>query len=90
LLGQEGIATLERAFLLAGAKELIASLWPADDTFTIALTKRMYQHLANGADEREALRQANSDLLQEFADQALPLYWAGFTLVGDGSTAIFK
>ena len=90
LLGQEGIASLERAFPLAGAKSVIASLWPADDTFTIALMKRMYQHLADGADKGAALRQAKLDLLKEFGDQALPVYWAGFTLVGDGSTPISK
>jgi len=90
LLGQEGIASLERAFLLAGAKSVIASLWPADDTFTIALMKRMYQHLANGADKGSAIRQAKLDLLKEFGNQALPIYWAGFTLVGDGSARILK
>jgi CHAT domain-containing protein len=90
LLGQEGIASLERAFLLAGAKSVIASLWPADDTFTIALMKRMYLHLAEGVDKGSALRQAKLDVLKEFGDQALPVYWAGFTLVGDGSTPIFK
>ena len=90
LLGQEGIASLERAFLLAGAKSVIATLWPADDTFTIALMKRMYQHLAEGDDKGAALRQSKLDLLKEFGNQALPIYWAGFTLVGDGSTAIFK
>lgn len=31
LLGEEGITSLERAFLLAGAKAVIASLWTADD-----------------------------------------------------------
>jgi CHAT domain-containing protein len=90
LLGQEGIASLERAFLLAGAKSVIASLWPADDTFTIGLMKRMYQHLAEGADKGTALRQAKLDLLKEFGDQALTVYWAGFTLVGDASTAVFN
>jgi CHAT domain-containing protein len=89
LLGQEGIAGLERAFLLAGAKSVIASLWPADDTFTIALMKRMYQHLAGGSDNGAALRQAKLDVLKEFGDQALPIYWAGFTLAGDGSKAVF-
>jgi CHAT domain-containing protein len=82
LLGQEGIASLERAFLLAGAKSVIASLWPADDTFTVALMKRMYQLLVGGVDKRVALRQAKLDLLTKFGDQALPIYWAGFTLVG--------
>jgi CHAT domain-containing protein len=90
LLGQEGIASLERAFLLAGAKSVIAGLWPADDTFTVAFMNRLYQHESNGADKGMALRQAKLDVLKEFGNQALPVYWAGFTLVGDGSAAIFK
>ncbi len=89
LLGEEGIASLERAFLLAGAKSVVASRWTADDTYTIALMRRFYQHLWNGMDKGAALRQAKLDLLDEFADQALPVYWAGFTLAGDGTTAIF-
>jgi CHAT domain-containing protein len=90
LLGEEGIASLERAFLLAGAKSVIASLWTADDIFTIALMKRLYRHLIDGTDKGTALQQAKLDLLKEFGDQALPIYWAGFKLVGDGSTAVFK
>jgi CHAT domain-containing protein len=89
LLGQEGIASLERAFLLAGAKAVIASLWTADDWYTIALMKRLYQHLIDGYDKGAALRQAKLDLLLRFGDQALPVYWAGFTLVGDGSKTVF-
>jgi tetratricopeptide (TPR) repeat protein len=61
LLGEEGIATLERAFLLAGAKSVIASLWTADDTYTIALMKRLYQHLIDGYDKGTALQQAKVD-----------------------------
>ncbi|PYS52952.1 MAG: hypothetical protein DMG13_14380 [Acidobacteria bacterium] len=56
LLGQGGFASLERAFLVAGARAVIARLWLADDTFTIALMKGMYQHLADGADEGATLR----------------------------------
>jgi CHAT domain-containing protein len=88
LLGEEGIASLERAFLLAGAKSVIASLWTADDTYTIALMKRFYQHLIDGYDEGAALQEAKLDLLREFAGQAAPIYWAGFTLVGDGATSL--
>jgi len=89
LLGPRGIASLERAFLLAGAKAVIASLWPVDDTYTVALMKRMYERLAAGAEKGVALRQAKLDLLDKFRAQVLPIYWAGFTLVGDGFTAIF-
>jgi CHAT domain-containing protein len=90
LLGEEGIASLERAFLLAGAKSVIASLWTADDTFTVALMKRFYQHLVEGSHKDSALREAKLDLIEEFGDQALPLYWAGFTLIGDGSSQVFN
>jgi CHAT domain-containing protein len=87
LLGQEGIASFERAFLLAGAQSVLASLWTADDIFTIALMKRFYQHLVvDHQDKATALRQAKLDLLEKFADSALPVYWAGFVLVGDGAT----
>jgi CHAT domain-containing protein len=90
LLGEEGIASLERAFLLAGAKSVIASLWTDDDTFTIALMKRFYGHLAEGDDKDASLRNAKLDLLRQFGEQALPVYWAVFTLVGDSSTPIFR
>jgi CHAT domain-containing protein len=86
LLGQAGIASLERTFLLAGGKSVLASLWTADDIFTTALMRRFYQHLADGQDKGAALRQAKLDLLQKFGDSALPIYWAGFVLVGDGAT----
>jgi CHAT domain-containing protein len=90
LLGEEGIASLERAFLLAGAKAVIASLWTTDDTYTIALMRQLYQHLVDGADKGASLRQAKLDLLKQFGAEALPVYWAGFTLVGDGSGATLK
>ena len=86
LLGQEGIASLERAFLLAGAQSVPASLWTDDDIFTTALMKRFYQHLVDGHDKATALLQAKLDLLEKFGDTALPVYWAGFVLVGEGAT----
>jgi CHAT domain-containing protein len=90
LLGQEGIASIETAFLSAGAKSVIASLWTADDVYTINLIKRFYRYIVSGQEKGAALQQAKVDLIKEFGDRALPVYWAGFTLNGDGSTAIFK
>jgi len=88
LQGEEGIANLVRAFLLAGAKSVVASLWTTSDVYTLNLMGRFYRHIAEGQDEGEALRQAKLDLMTEFGDQALPFFWAGFTLVGEGSNAI--
>jgi hypothetical protein len=40
LQGQEGISNLVEAFLVAGSKSVIASLWSANDTSARALMKR--------------------------------------------------
>jgi len=90
LLGQEGIASLERAFLLAGAKSVVASLWTADDIYTLNLMKRFYRYLVVGHEKGAALREAKLDLIKEYGARALPIYWAGFTLVGEGSSPAFN
>ncbi len=88
LQGQEGIANLVRAFLLAGSRTVVASLWSADDTFTAALVKQFYMNLKKGQDKGSALRQAKIELLKKYGDQALPYYWAGFVMVGEGGSRL--
>ena len=88
LQGQEGIASIVRAFILAGARTAVASLWAADDIFTTALMRRFYAQLGQGIDRASALRNAKIEMLERFGDQALPYHWAGFTMVGDGSRPI--
>lgn len=86
--GEEGVSSLVEAFLNAGAKSVVASLWPAEDTYTKSLMEAFYRHLAIGETKREALRQAKLDMLREFGNAVPPLYWAGFVLVGDGSAKV--
>lgn len=86
--GEEGISSLVESFLSAGAKSVVASLWPAEDTYTKSLMEAFYGHLANGETKRQALRQAKLDMLREFGAAVPPLYWAGFVLVGDGSETL--
>lgn len=83
LEGEEGIESIERAFLFAGAHSVLASLWTASDIYTTDLMESFYRNLAAGQDEAEALRNAKLSLLTEYRRQATPFYWAGFTLVGD-------
>jgi CHAT domain-containing protein len=83
--GEEGVSSLVEAFLNAGARSVVASLWPAEDTYTKGLMEAFYRHLAQGETKKEALRQAKMDMLREFGDAVPPLYWAGFVLVGDGN-----
>ena len=88
LQGQEGISNLVEAFLVAGSRSVVASLWSADDTFASALMEQFYRHLAQGEDTSSALRNAKLDLLAKYGDQVSPFYWAAFIAVGETSTPI--
>ncbi len=86
--GEEGTSSLVEAFLNAGARSVVASLWPAEDTYTKGLMEAFYRHLFQGATKKEALHQAKIEMLREFGQTVPPLYWAGFVLVGDGSGTV--
>jgi CHAT domain-containing protein len=88
LQGQEGISNLVEAFLVAGSKSVVASLWSADDTFASALMEQFYRRLAQGQDTSSALRNSKLDLLAKYGDQVSPFYWAAFIAVGETSTPI--
>jgi CHAT domain-containing protein len=81
-LGSEGIIGLPRAFLYAGARSVIASLWKVDDEATVPLMKTFYSRLQKGEDPARALRAAQLDLLKN-ARLSDPYYWAAFVLEGD-------
>jgi CHAT domain-containing protein/tetratricopeptide (TPR) repeat protein len=88
LQGQEGVSSLVEAFLVAGSKSVVASLWSADDTFASALMNRFYLRLGQGEDTGSALRDAKLDLLAKYGGQVSPFYWAAFVAVGETSTPI--
>jgi len=88
LQGEEGVTDLAEAFLVSGARSVVASLWSADDTFTHALMDRFYIHIVEGKDQASALRDAKLDLLAKYGKEVPPYYWAAFVLTGDGGSPI--
>ncbi|HSS49137.1 MAG TPA: CHAT domain-containing tetratricopeptide repeat protein [Thermoanaerobaculia bacterium] len=81
----EGVVGLTRAFLHAGARRVLVSLWPVEDRATADLMRRFYAGLfRDGLTPAAALRQAQDDLRRQPNRQA-PHYWAGFVLQGDWS-----
>jgi len=88
LQGEEGVTNLVEAFLVSGAKSVVASLWSADDTYTLELMERFDTHIAEGHDKASALREAKLDLLAKYGRQVPPYYWGAFVLVGDGGSPI--
>lgn len=88
----EGILGLAHAFLVAGARSVIASLWRVDDQSTYMLFNHFYSLINIGVSKSEALRKAKyhvrsytrsddlGNITHPFAD---PFYWAPFILIGD-------
>ena len=82
--GQEGVANLSRAFLLAGSRSVVSTLWAIDDAFSATLMRSFYSSLAQGMPKAAALVAAQRYIVQRFPDTAVPWYWAGYMLEGDG------
>jgi len=75
---------LGRAFLAAGAKSLVMSLWPVEDTTTNVFMQHFYLGLLNCKTRAEALRDAQCHLLHhQSPTYAHPYFWAAFRLVGE-------
>ena len=54
----EGVVGIARAFLGAGARSVLVSLWDVDDAATLEFMKSFYQHLSKGRSASDALNQA--------------------------------
>jgi CHAT domain-containing protein len=78
----EGVFGLRRAFVLAGAKTLVMSLWKVPDEPTRELMEDFYRRLLAGEGRAEALRQAQLAMKAKYPE---PFYWGAFICQGDPS-----
>ncbi|MGH9327273.1 MAG: CHAT domain-containing protein, partial [Terriglobia bacterium] len=88
--GEEGVDSLTGAFLLAGARNVLASLWSVNDRYTATLMDKFYRRLADGMDESAALNRGKLDILRQYGARTPPYYWAGFVLIGEGNGRITR
>ena len=84
----EGVVGIARAFLGAGARAVLVSLWAIDDDATLEFMKSFYSHLVKGISASESLNKAmkhtrESDQFNEVK------HWAPFVLIGDDVTLNF-
>lgn len=83
----EGLVGVRRAFRLAGAKTVIASLWPVEDASTSVLMQKVYENLfVHDMGRHEALRVAQLFMLRsnrEKYNEARPDTWGAFVLTGE-------
>ncbi len=80
----EGVMSLSRGFMYAGAPSIVLSLWQVSDEHTSNLMDYFYKALSEGLAKGEALQKAKKQYLQKVdAFTSHPYYWASFILHGD-------
>jgi CHAT domain-containing protein len=82
LYAGEGLVGLSRAFLVSGARQVIASEWPVAAS-AAELSGVLYRQLSAGQSPAAALRSAQLALLKAPAT-AHPIHWAGFVAFDGG------
>jgi tetratricopeptide (TPR) repeat protein len=81
LLRGEGLLSLARSFLEAGARAVVGNLWPVRDDEALALVGSFYRRLGEGQSVSGALAGARRERMRAGAPAAA---WAGLVVVGDG------
>jgi len=81
-----GMPSLARAFLIAGARGVVGTMWEIDDDVAGPLFLRFHESLRAGASPAEALREAQLAMLHS-ADPRLnaPATWAPVALLSSAS-----
>ena len=81
-IGTEGTLALSRGFLAAGARRVVATLWPVSDASTAQLVGSLFDpHLPTDLPVSKRLTEAKRALRAE-TSHAHPFYWAAFVLSG--------
>lgn len=83
----EGIMSFERAFIFAGSKSIISTLWQIDDKANFEMLKKFINNLDKNQKKSYALYNAKLDFLNsaKTSEDANPLYWASYKLTGSDS-----
>ncbi|MBL7931322.1 MAG: CHAT domain-containing protein, partial [Bacteroidia bacterium] len=77
-IGTEGVAGLQRSLTIAGAKNILMSLWPVDDLATQYLMTEFYKRYAVSRNVEDSFRSAQAMVKLKYPH---PMYWAAFTLL---------
>lgn len=75
----DGVLGLSRSLIVAGAPNIVVSLWSVPDDSTSNLMVEFYRQWEQIPDKAQAMRQA---MLTTMAQHPHPIDWAGFTIMG--------
>jgi tetratricopeptide (TPR) repeat protein len=75
--GSEGVYGLQRSFKIAGADNILMSLWQIPDYQTYELMQLFYTNCLNGLNIEDGFRAAQQIMRKKYD----PFYWAAFVLI---------
>lgn len=81
----EGMLSIGRAFLQAGASAVVMSLWEASDARLARLMRDFYRRLGQGGDVAMALRSAKLAILAKGGPGSRPSSWGPLVALGEAA-----
>ncbi len=85
----EGVLGLARAFLVAGSRSVLCTLWRVDDDASASFMQQVYHHLDHGHSRSEALRLAQLAFLRN-DETSSPRFWAPYVVLGEASLPVLE
>jgi len=79
-LAGEGVIGLGRAFLNAGARAVLMSLWDISDEKTAVFMKMFYEAYMTGKTAAESLRITQMETIKKHNEGWRPWHWAAFVI----------
>lgn len=80
----EGVMSLGRGFMYAGAASIMSTLWQINDESSQRIMQYFYANLYDGKPKDEALQAAKLEYINETDGIiAHPVFWAAYVLMGD-------
>jgi CHAT domain-containing protein len=77
----EGVMSLGRAFLAAGAESVTVSLWQVSDESTALLMEKYYKAILENKKKSAALAEARYAVFK--SGSTSPFFWAPFIIIGE-------
>jgi CHAT domain-containing protein len=87
----EGVVSIGRGFMYAGAPSLLLTLWPLNDAASVSMIAAFYKALNEGMPKDIALQQTKLAYLREASGlSAHPFFWAPFIQLGNAEPIIIR